>query len=368
MNSRLIRFSIGIVSLLLLVSCGNKQQGGEAPLEKFPTMVVDHQNVHLETVFPVTIKGTEDVEIRPRIDGLIEAMYVDEGSVVRAGQPLFKINSPSAIQSLATAQAAVQSATASLNTAKVNVDRIRPLAAEGIVSEVQLQTSENAYKSALEALNQANASLANAKAIDEWTRVLSPINGVVGAINLRTGSLVSPSTAITTVANTDKVYAYFSINEKLLMDWMNTLEGKTQKEKIANLPAITLIMADGSEYTEKGKIETISGVVNVTTGSANLRVEFPNKEGILKSGSSGKIIIPQEVENVFVIPQAATFAIQNKTLLFKVQGDSVVQKTISVAPMPDGKSFAVTEGLEKGDKIVTDGLIKLSNGKKILTD
>lgn len=368
MNSRFIRFSIGIASLLLLVSCGNKQERGEAPLKKYPTMVVDYQDTHLETVFPVTIKGSEDVEIRPRIDGVIDIMYVDEGSVVKAGQPLFKINSPSSVQNLATAKAMVASAEAALNTAEINVNRVRPLVAQGIVSEVQLQTSENAYLSAQQSLNQAKASLANAQAIDEWTRVLSPIDGIVGTIPFRKGSLVNPATAITTVANTKSVYAYFSINEKLLIEWLNSLEGNTQKEKIANLPPITLVMADGSEYPEKGKIETISGLVNVTTGSANLRVEFPNKEGILRSGSSGKIRIPREVKNVFVIPQAATFVIQDKRLVFKVEGDSVVQKTIDAAAMPDGKSFAVMGGLDKNDKIVSDGVITLTNGMKIATD
>ncbi len=368
MNSRLIRFSIGIVGLLLLFSCGGKQGTREAVVEKYPTMVVDYQNAHLETVFPVTIKGFEDVEIRPRIDGMIDAMYVDEGSVVKAGQALFKINSPSAIQGLATARAMVSSAEAALNTAEVNVNRITPLVEKGIVSDVQLQTAENSYRSALEALNQAKATLANAIEVDKWTRVLSPIDGIVGTIPFRKGSLVSPSLALTTIANTSKVYAYFSINEKLLLDWLNSLPGATQKEKIANLPPITLLMADGTEYPEKGKIETISGVVNVSTGSANLRVEFPNKEGLLRSGSSGKILIQQEVENVFVIPQVATFSIQDKVLVYKVQGDSVMQKTIDAAPMPDGKNYAVTGGLEKGDKIVSDGVIKLSSGMKIATD
>lgn len=362
---KLRRMSIGALSLLLMVSCGKKQAVSETAAPTYETAVLSEQDAVLESVYPVTIKGQEDIEIRPRIDGFIEGIFVDEGSVVKKGQVLFKINSPNADQAVTSAQAALNSSTAQVNTAKLNVDRIRPLAEKGIVSEVQLATYKNAYESALAAQAQAQATLTNTIATKSWTNVTSPVDGVVGTIPYRQGSLVSSSNALTTVANTNSVYAYFSLNEKELIEFLNTLEGKTQAEKIKNAPEITLTLVDGSIYPEKGKLETITGSINVTTGSANFRAEFPNKEGHLRSGTSGRVSIPRTFNKSLIIPQKSTFAQQDKILVYKVQGDSVVQKIISVLATPDGKNYVVTDGLSVGDKIVTDGVLTLSNGAKI---
>lgn len=328
-------------------------------------MTVEKQNATLQAVYPVTIRGKEDIEIRPRIDGFIDAIYIDEGSVVRKGQSLFKINSPQAEQSLTTAQAAVTAAEAQVNTAKLNVDRIAPLAEKGIVSNVQLETYKNAYASALASKEQADASLKNAQATLGWTNVTSPVDGVVGGIPFRVGSLVSNQNVLTTVANTSNVFAYFSLNEKALADFLGTLDGNTQAEKIKNAPPVVLTLANGTVYPKKGTIETITGTVNITTGSANFRAEFPNREGHLRSGASGTISIPRELHDVIVIPQKATFAQQDKILVYKVQADSVVQSILSVVAMPDGKEYAVTAGLSDGEKIVTEGVATLTNGKKI---
>lgn len=357
----------GAVALTLLVSCGRKQETAQADELVYPTIVLEEQNAGLQAVYPVSIKGKEDIEIRPRIDGFIANIYVDEGSVVKKGQILFEINSPQAEQTLTSAQAALAGAEARVNTAKVNVNRIRPLVEKDIIGKVQLETAEDSYQSALADLQQARATLKNAQATMGWTKVTSPVDGLVGHVPYRQGSLVNSSNVLTTVANISNVFAYFSLNEKELRSFMNNLEGKTQVEKIKNIPEVTLTLADGTIYAEKGKIETISGVLNVTTGSANFRAEFPNKHGELKSGTSGSISIPRILQNAFVIPQKATFAQQDKTVIFVVQGDSVVQRIISVTPMPDGKDYAVTSGLKKGERIVTDGIVTLANGKKIKT-
>lgn len=359
------RLSVGVVASLLLVSCGSKDQEAPKEAQLYPTVVLSEQNAELESVYPATIKGQEDIEIRPRIDGFIDAIYVDEGAVVRKGQTLFKINSPQSEQALSTAQAAVTSAQASVSTAKLNVDRIRPLAEKGIVSNVQLASTENAYQSAMAMLAQAQAQLASAKATMGWTNVTSPVDGIIGTIPFRQGSLVDKSNVLTTVANTSNVYVYFSLNEKDLMSFLSEVEGATQAEKIKNLPPVSLVLADGSVYSEKGKISTISGQVNVATGSVSFRADFPNPQGLLRSGTSGRISIPKYLENVFVIPQEATFAQQDKVLVYKVQGDSVVQTLIDVLRVPGGKEYAVTKGVSSGDRIVTSGVATLTNGKKI---
>lgn len=365
MKLRTVFFTSLVV--IALVGCGKKSKtAAKAPLDIYPTMVISKDSATLQTEYPVTIKGKEDVEIRARIDGFIDAIYVDEGAVVRKGQALFKINSPQAEQALTSAQAAIFSAEAQLNTASLNVERIRPLVEKDILSPIQLKTYENAYQSALASLNQARATLKNAQATMGWTTVTSPVAGVVGSLSFRVGSLVNSTNTLTTVASTDNVFAYFSLNESELRAFLAKTPGANQAQKIKNTPSVTLKLSDDFIYPQTGRIETISGIINVSTGSASFRAEFPNKEGVLRSGFSGKVIIPELISDAIVIPQRATFTQQDKTLIYKVEGDSVVVQTIIlVKPMPDGKTYIVTGGLVEGDKVVTDGIATLTNGKKI---
>jgi membrane fusion protein (multidrug efflux system) len=351
--SRNILVIAGLCYLMLFMACKSKQAGPNPAdqIKSYPVTTLSPQDVELQSVFPAIIKGQEDIEIKPRIDGFIEAVYVDEGAIVKKGQPLFKINSPASVQTLENAQA-------SYNNAKLDLERMRPLAQKGIISNVKISTYENAFASAKAVLEQAKSTIG-------WTTVTSPVNGVVGTITFRLGSLVNNSNVLTTVANTTNVIAYFSMNEKELYEFMRNWEGKTQAEKIKNMPPLKLLLADGSEYEEAGRIQTISGVVDAATGAVNFRASFPNKQGLLRSGTSGKVVIARTLKNVLVIPQKATFNQQDKVVTYKVQGDSVVQKVIAVESTPDAKNYAVLEGLEKGDKVVTDGLISLKNGKKI---
>lgn len=343
-------------SLMLLVlfsSCKNKQMGtnNANPILAYPVEAVSQQNVELESVYPAVLKGQEDIDIKPRVDGFIEKVFIDEGSIVHKGQPLFKINSPTSVQTVQAAQSAY-------NTAKLDVDRIRPLADKGIYSPVKLSTYENVLANAKGALNEAKAKLS-------WATVTSPVNGIVGTINFRQGSLVSNTTVLTSVANTTNVIAYFSINEKDLLQLLKTQKGNSQAEKIKNMPKVKLLLSDGTTYEETGKIETISGVVDATSGSVNFRASFSNKHGLLRSGSSAKVVIPQPVSNVIVIPQEATFSQQDKVMAFKVVGDSVVQQVIAVKATPDGKSYVILDGLVSGDKVVSGSIATLKNGQKI---
>lgn len=367
-NNTLMVIALAAITLSAFTACGKspKNQSQET-VTAYPTLVIAQQTAILESVFPATIKGTEDVEIKPRVEGFIEAVYTDEGAHVNKGQALFKISSPQTEQLLSSAQASVQSAKAQVNTAKVNVDRIRPLAEKEIISQTQLLTYENAYETALATLMQAEATLKNAQATMGWTTVTSPVDGFVGTLSYRVGSLVNNSNVITTVASTDNVFAYFSLNENLLRNFLNNAKGNTQAEKIGNLPPVTLRLSDETVYPEKGKIETISGVVNVSTGSANFRAGFPNKQGQLRSGFSGQVVIPEVVEGAIIIPQKATFTQQDKVLLYKVEENTAVQVVVKVREMPDGKHYVVTDGLNPGDRIITDGVATLADGKKITT-
>lgn len=360
------KIAIWGISLLMLVSCSNRRgQESDGSEREYPVMTVKKQGAVLETVYPVTLRGKEDAEIKPRVSGYIDKVYIDEGTIVKKGQALFSINSPTSEHDLASARAALETAEANRNTARLDVERIRPLAEKNIVSEVQLQTYENAYKSAQAAKTEAEVALKAAQATTSWTTVSSPIDGVVGAIPYRSGNMVTSATTLTTISNIETVFAYFSINEKALTTLLSTLDGSSISEKIRNIPEITLILADGSVYPEKGKVSTISGIVNQGTGSVNFRAEFSNRQGILRSGSSGKVAIPREVENVFVIPQKSTFAQQDKVLIYKIVNDSTVQTMIEVIPLPDGKNYVVTGGLQEGESIVLDGVVTLRNSQRI---
>lgn len=351
---------------LLGFSCSNKTDNYQQESALFfPTIIISSQSAKLEQSYPVVIKGQEDIEIRPRVDGFIDAIYVDEGSIVKKGQSLFKINSPNSEQALKSANATLKSNKARLNTALTNVNRLRPLAEKGIISKVQLQTAEDNYETALAEVSQSQAEVENAQATLNWTNVVSPVDGILGTITFRQGSLVNNSNILTTVANTSNVYAYFSLNEKEVMRLLEATKGESQKEKIKNINEITLTLADGMTYTEKGKIETISGIIHGQTGSVNFRAEFPNKEGKLRSGASGKISIPEMLDNVIIIPQRATFSQQNKLQVYKVLGDSVVETIILATEMPDGQNYVVAKGLSVGERIVTEGIATLRHGQKI---
>lgn len=351
MKSR--KILVGALALLLCItSCKNKQPEKAADqIKAFPVSTLSVQDIELQASYPAVLKGQEDIDIKSRVDGFIDAIYVDEGSIVKKGQPLFKINSPSSVQLL-------ENAKANCNTAQLDVERIRPLAEKGIISQVKLSAYENVLASAKATLNQAKATLS-------WATVTSPVNGVVGTIHFRQGSLASNTTVLTTVSNITKVVACFSVNEKDLLTLLKEYKGATQAEKIKNMPPVKLLLSDGSEYEEIGRIETISGMVDAISGSVSFRALFANKKGLLRSGSSAKVIIPSEHKGSIIIPQKATFAQQDKVLVYKFQGDSVLQKVVKVKSTPDGQSYVVTEGLSVGDKIVTDGIATLVNGQKI---
>jgi membrane fusion protein, multidrug efflux system len=347
-------FLLGSIIFVLCITSCKKKNVETAALDNvkaYPVTVLSTSDVELQAVYPAVLKGEQDIEIKARLEGYIDGIFVDEGAVVQKGQPLFKINSPSSVQM-------IQNATANYNTAKLDVERMRPLAEKGIISAVRLSTYENALAS-------AKATLDQAKATSSWATVTSPVNGVVGTLAYRQGSLVTNATVLTTVSNVSNVVAYFSVNEKDLLVLLKEFKGNTQAEKIKNMPAVKLMLSDGTAYEETGRIETISGVVDAISGAVNFRASFPNKHGLLRSGSSAKVVIPSEHKNAIVIPQKATFAQQDKVLVYICQGDSVVQKVVRVNTTPDGQSYVVTEGLSVGDKIVTDGIATLINGQKI---
>lgn len=363
-----------ISGAIILGSCGGDEKskaaaaaaGKQSQVLPYPVKVVTSQTAVLENDYPATIKGKEDIEIRPMVEGFIKSIEVDEGSVVRKGQLLFTLDFPQYTQNIRNAEAAIKTAVAEVNNAEMEVEKVQPLVQKGIVSKYQLQSAQYALQVKRAALNQAQTQLANARINQNYTYITSPVNGVVGSIPLRLGSFVNSSYVLTTVANTSNVYVYFSMNEKQLLDFLKDKPGSTQAEKIRRAEPVKLILSDGTEYIEKGKIETISGIVNTGTGSANFRANFENPQGLLRSGSTGSIRIPVTINNALVIPQKATFELQGQTFAYVVQSNNKVKQTsITVTPLPDGQSFVVNSGLKENDKIVVNNIQNLKDGDQI---
>ncbi|MHC0446998.1 efflux RND transporter periplasmic adaptor subunit [Flavobacterium sp. 3-218] len=362
-----------LAASLIIASCGKNdksaQAGGAPQIKEYKTVTLQPKSATLNSDFPASIQGQQNIEIRPRVEGYIDKIFVDEGAVVKAGQPLFKISAPEYEQEVRTATASIKSAQADVSSAKLAVNKVKPLVEKGIISKYDLESAQYTYESALASLAQANAALVNAKVNLGYTTVTSPVNGVVGSIPFRLGSLVSSNTAdpLTTVSSIGNVYAYFAINEKMLLNFtQNNTTGASLAQKIKNMPAVSLLLSDGSIYDQKGHIETVNGLINTETGTVNVRARFPNPKGIIRSGSSTTVRIPNEVKNSIIVPQSATFELQDKIFAVVVGKDGKTKNAnITVLDNSAGNYYVVTSGLNPGDQIVLEGVASLKEGTEI---
>lgn len=371
MNRPIKLLSIITASILLvLTSCNRERKNSNASGDQvldYKAVTLSTQTATLKSNYPATIEGEQNIEIRPKIDGFIEAIYVDEGAVVKQGQRLFKINAPQYEQEVRTGKAAIEIAQASVNSARMDVDKVRPLVEKGIISKYELESAEFNLQAKEAQLAQAKATLANANTNLGYTLITSPVNGVVGTLPYKIGSLVNSNTPLplTTVSNIANIYAYFSINEKQLLEFSNN-SGKSFQAELSSLPPVSLLLADGSLFSHQGKIEATSGAINTATGSIRVRATFPNPDNIVRSGSSGVVVIPLTIDSAIIIPQKVTYEIQGTKFVYVVGEDNTVSsRAIKVMDNNDGHFYVVTEGLTKGDKIVLEGLATLRDGVTI---
>ncbi|PBJ08260.1 efflux RND transporter periplasmic adaptor subunit [Flavobacterium sp. ACN6] len=362
-----------LAASIIIASCGKNdksaQAGGAPQIKEYKTVTLQPESATLNSDFPASIQGQQNIEIRPRVEGYIDKIFVDEGAVVKAGQPLFKISAPEYEQQVRTATASIKSAQADLSAAKLAVNKVKPLVEKGIISKYDLESAQYTYESAQANLAQANAALVNAKTNLGYTTVTSPVNGVVGSIPFRLGSLVSSNTAdpLTTVSSIGNVYAYFAMNEKMLLNFtQNNTTGASLAQKIKSMPAVSLLLSDGSTYDEKGHIETVNGLINTETGSVNIRARFPNSKGIIRSGSSTTVRIPTDVKDAIIVPQSATFELQDKIFAVVLGKDGKTRNAnITILDNSAGNYYVVTEGLKAGDEIVLEGVASLKEGSEI---
>lgn len=351
-------------------SCGNKEQNQQQQqAQQAPTlsvMTVTETNSRLESAIPATLEGENDVEIRPQVSGFLTKVHVQDGQRVTKGQVLFSIDPVQLQAAVDQAQASVAVAQANVNTAQTNANNNKILLEKNIISESAYQTSADALNVAKAQLSQAQAALTAAKKNLSFTSVTAPVSGIVGAVPYKEGTLVSPSTLLTVLSNNTSMQAYFSLNEKTLLDL--TDGGKrTLSQAVETMPEVSLELPTGSVYPYKGKIVAISGVIDPATGSAQAKAIFPNPDGMLHSGNTGNILMPVEHDSIIEIPQNATYEVQDMKFVYVV-GDSAIvhSRPITVAPLSDGQSYIVTSGLAPGEKIVTEGIgISVQDGMQI---
>lgn len=354
-----VMLTAGLTSMLTACGGGNEQQQQQqqaAP--SLAVMTVQAGNSELESSFPATIKGKTDIAIRPQVTGFITNVLVDEGQKVHKGQLMFTLDQVQYEAAVDQAQAAVNVATTAVATAQLQADNNKRLYEKNIISESAKLVSDNQLQQAKAQLQQANAALVSARKNLAFTQVTSPSDGVVGSIPNREGSLASPSSAqpLTTVSENGEVYAYFSLNEKDILSLTNNGE-KTLDQALKEMPEVSLRLADGSVFANKGKVSTISGVIDNATGSANVRALFKNMNGVLRSGSTGAVLLPQLNENVIIIPQKATFELQDKKFVYVLDENNTAHSVgIEISPVNDGQSYIVKSGLNPGDRIVVEGV------------
>ncbi|TCC96707.1 efflux RND transporter periplasmic adaptor subunit [Pedobacter hiemivivus] len=358
-----------LITLLFLQACGPEQQTAQVEtIQEYPVMTIERREAIINTEYPATIQGQQNIEIRPKVDGFVAQIFVDEGASVKKGQPLFRINAPQYEQEVRTADAAIKNAVAEVNTAKMQVEKTLPLVKEGIVSDYELKSANFNLHAKEAALAQAKASLANARINVGYTQINSPADGVVGAIPYKTGSLVSSASPqpLTTVSNIAHVFAYFSFNEKQFLDFTDSFTGKSMGDKLKHFPAVTLLLANGTVYKEKGRMESIGGLINTETGAVNLRAGFPNADGVIRSGASATIRIPMSAKDAVLIPAKATYEMQEKLMAVLVNKDGVVKPVeIEIMDIPSGEFYVVKKGLNAGDQVVVEGMGSLKDGTKI---
>ena len=349
----------------VLMSCGG---GGGRPTfgdNEYPVEAVTTQSAAMQSTYPATINGIQDVEIRPKVQGFLTQINVTEGQTVSAGQVLFVIDNETYQAQVRQAQAVVNTTQSAVNTAKLTFDNTKQLHENRVVGDYELQTAENSFLSAQAQLAQAQAALASAKEALSFCYVKSPSAGVVGTLPYKKGALVSASNVLTHVSDISKMEVYFSMTEKDMLT-MSQDEGGL-RGAIDAFPPVKLQLADGNIYAHEGKVVAISGVIDKSTGSVQLKAYFPNPEKLLKSGGSGTIIIPRSADAAIVIPQRVVMEVQNKKFVYVLKDSNKVAYTeITVDPQNDGVNYIVTSGLNVGDKYVTNGITKLSDQMEIV--
>ncbi|MNI29223.1 Efflux pump periplasmic linker BepF [compost metagenome] len=361
-------FALAFAAIVLASCKSAPQQAAAAPPP--PVLPVSAINQGSETTFieyPAAIQGAVDIDVRPQVSGYLQSVLVNEGAYVTAGQTLFKINENPYREALNNAKASLHAAEAAILNAQLEVDKLTPLVQNKVVSDIQLKTAKTAYKIAQANAEQAKANVASAQINLGYTNVKATVSGYIGRIPKKQGSLVSPTdqAALTQLSDIHEVHVYFSLAENDFNSFNTNYPGKTPADRIKHLPAVELVLADNSTYPVKGKIDMIDGQFDKNTGAITLRASFPNANGVLRSGNTGKIRLGLLHNDAILVPQSATVEMQDKVFVFTLGDSSKVKKQAISIVGKAGENYLVKEGVKAGDQIVLSGIDKLQEGMVI---
>ena len=364
---------IMLLCVLTLASCseGKKkgaQKAGSNKAQKtgyYKTMSVTRGERTLTTGYSAAISGLQTVEIRPQISGMITEILIEEGESVHKGQVLFVIDQTPYKAAYEIAIANVKSAEAALSTAQLILESNKKLYEQDVVSEFDLMTAQNDLIEAEAKLALCKAEEVNASNNLSYTEVRSPVNGVASMIPYRVGALVNSniSQPLVTVSDDSKVFAYFSMAENQMLNMIQ--QYGSLNNAIKQMPEVDLIMSNGQKYEHTGKINAISGTISETTGAVSLRAVFNNRNHLLRNGGSGTIIIPTTLTDAIVIPQSATYELQDRIFVYKVIDKKATATEIKVSQQNNGVEYIVEDGLEVGDIIVAEGAGLIKEGTVI---
>ncbi|MCF0195811.1 MAG: efflux RND transporter periplasmic adaptor subunit [Bacteroidaceae bacterium] len=337
------------------------------PDVEYKTMTVKKEDVTLHYSFSASLRGQQDVDIVPQASGTLTAIHVKPGQKVTKGQTMFIIDQVPSQAELRVANADLKVAKAQAATAKIELESKKDLYNKHVVSDIQVKKAENQYATALASIEQAEARVTNASQNLSFTVVKAPCDGIVGDLGYRVGALVGPNimTPLTVVSNNDNVYAYVSLTERDLLTFFSEKKDMTVDEALKKLPKVQLRTSIGEIYDEEGTIESLSGVINRTTGTMTVRAIFPNPNGILRSGGAAAVVVPMECKGVLVIPQEATTSMQDRVMAYKVVDNKAKAVQVQVIPTDDNMNFIVTDGLKEGDVIIAEGAGNVKEGEEV---
>jgi membrane fusion protein (multidrug efflux system) len=363
-----IAIALALLSILFITSCSSAPAAAPAPPPPaLPVATVQTSSVTTYQEYPASIEGAVNVEIRPQVSGALAKVFIDEGALVTAGQPLFKINDQPYRAALNNALASLHAAEAAQTNAQLEIDKLTPLVENKVVSDYQLKSAKATFQVAKANIESAKANVSTAKINLGYTLIKAPVSGYIGRLLKKQGSLVSPQDveALTQLSDVHDVHVYFSLGEKDFVGFKEQYAGATLKDKLKHLPAVSLLLADNSEYAVKGKIDMIDGQFDKNTGAITVRASFANAQGLLRSGNTGKIRLSLVHTDALTVPESATIEMQDKVFVFALADSNKVKKVPITIEGKNGDNYIVKDGVKAGDQIVLSGIDHLQEGAKI---
>ena len=365
-----IQVVIGMCISILLYGCGAGSGGNDPRKQERPTLSVakvQRSDATVTTGYAALIEGRVNVEIRPQVDGTLQNIYVDEGAFVKAGQPLFRIDDQVYREQYNGALASQHAAEARLVAAKIDMDKLVPLVQSNVVSDIQLKSAQANYQVAQAAVEQAKAALRSASVNLAYTVIKAPVSGYIGKIPFRIGTLVTKNQTgwLTMLSDISEVYAYFSMSELDFIRFRKQFAGASMQQTLHQVPPVSLLLADGSRFSEKGSLTTVSGQFDQATGSVRVRAVFPNRQGLLRSGNTGTVVMESVYQQALMVPQASTVELQDKVFVFLLDKGNKVRKQAITVSARTNDSYVVGSGLNEGDTFVMVGVDKLQDGAVI---